>query len=287
MTSTVDAAPVAPPPFVPRIGPLTAARRSWWIVLLFVLIFTAAGVAAAMRRPPIYSAEARLAVGRIDVSAPGALGSFTVATQALAAQYSRSIDGLGVTRRVAPEVGLTPLQVAARVGATPIPESPVIRVFGTGLSERSAVRLANAASNALVAFTTDLNRANPDSPRLLREFRDASRAVLTLEQRVTLHRKEHLATPSDKTRATLQQAQVNLEVAQLRKQTAQVAYDASTRSQSSTALVQVLQPAALATSDFVRYVQLFGFAGFAAGLAIGLAIATWRENRRERRRFGV
>jgi len=289
VSSTLEAPPETqqPTPFVPRVGPLAAARRHWWIVLLFTIVFTGAGVAAAIRRPPVYTAEARLAVGRLDVSAPGALGSFTIATQALAAQYSRSIDGLGVTRRVAPQLGLSPLQVAARVAATPIPESPVVRVFGTGLSARAAVRLTNAASNALVAFTTDLNRSNPDSPRLLRAFRNASRDVLHLEQRVTLHRKERQANPNDTTRARLQEAQVNLEVAQLRKQTTKAAYDASTSSQGATALLQVLEPAATASSDFARYVQLFGFAGFVAGLAVGLALATWRANRLERRRLGL
>ena len=79
-------------PFVPRVGPLAAFRRHWWIVLLFTIVFTGAGVAAAIRRPPVYTAEARLAVGRSTCSAPGRAGSFTLATQALAAQYSRSID---------------------------------------------------------------------------------------------------------------------------------------------------------------------------------------------------
>jgi len=275
------------PSFAPAVGPLAAARRYWPVVALVALLFTAAGVYAADRRPPVYTAEARLAVGRVDISAPGALSSFALATQALASQYSRSIDAEGVTGRVAPRLHLTPLQVSQRISASPIPQSPIMRVFARGADAPHAVALANASSDALVAYTTALNRSNPDSPRLLQRFRSASTDVLKARSRLDAARRRHANGPTDATRASVLSARVDLSVAQLRAETARVAYDTSTRSQAATSLVQVLQRASAATSDRRRFMQFFGFAGLLAGLAVGVALATLLAKRRLRRHLRV
>lgn len=271
---------------VPRITPLTAARRHWFIVAFVTLLFTAAGVAAAWLRPPVYTAEARLVVGRIDVSAPGALGSFTAATQALASQYSRTIDAQGITRRVARRAGTTPHGVAARVSATPIPQSPVIKVFASGTTSAEAVRLANLSSDALVSYTTALNRSNPDSSRLLRRFAQASSRVVESQTRLRRQRRSYDNHPSRAKLARIRRTRVDLRVAELRSQTLRNAYSSSTESQAATALVQVLERAFLGTSDRMRYLQFLGFVGFVAGLAVGIALATLRANRRLRRSIG-
>ena len=283
------AAPQAEPAtrLVPRVTTLTAARRHWFLVALITLAFTGAGVAAALLRQPEYTAESRLVVGRIDVTAPGALGSFTVATQAIASQYSRSIDAEGVTRRVAPKVALTPNEVAARVSATPIPESPVVKVFAQGSDAVAAVRLANLASDALVAFTTQLNRSNPDTSRLLGQYRSATRNEVVERARLSRLRRRFAARPTADRRARMQASEVRLRVAQLRSDTLRQAYDDSTQSQAATSLVQVLERASSAGSDRARYLQFLGFIGFVAGLAVALAVATVRANRVVRRRLGL
>ena len=290
MNSLLDVPPQTEPAvsrLVPRVATLTAARRHWLLVAFVTLLLTAAGVAAAILRQPIYTAESRLVVGRIDVSAPGALGSFTVATQALASQYSRTIDSQGVTRRVASRADMTPRGVAARVSATPIPQSPVIRVLGTGTDPREAVRLANLSSDALVSFTTALNRSNPDTARLLTRYSKASRQVVERRALLSRLRRSYDADPTAAKRARLQETEVNLRVAQLRSQTLRNSYTASTSSQAATALVQVLERAFIAKSDRMRYVQFFGFIGFVAGLALGMALATVRANRVLRRSLGL
>ena len=275
------------PRLVPRVTTLTAARRHWLLVAFITLLFTAAGVAVAIVRRPVYTAQTRLVVGRIDVSAPGALGSFTVATQAIASQYSRTIDAEGITRRVAPRAGLSPTEVASRVSATPIPESPVIKVFAVGTSAADAVRLANLASGALVTFTTQLNRSNPDTSRLLTSFTASSRDVVVQEAELRRLRRSYVARPTRATRDQLQATEVKLRVAELQRDTLREAYDASTQSQAATSLVQVLERASGAASDRLRYLQFLGFIGFVAGLAVGLALATLRANRLLRRRLGL
>jgi hypothetical protein len=289
MTSSLDAPPqmeVAGSRFVPRVDALTAARRHWLLVVLVTVIFTAIGVATALRRDPVYTAESRLAAGRLDSTIAGAAGAFATSTQALAEQYSRSIDAPAVTRTIAPRVGLTPAQVAARVSATPIPQSPVVRVFAQASDAAEAVRIANAAATGLIGYTTKQNRSNPDTPRLLGLFRKASTDVQRVQARVVTRRRANDAGSTSATRRALQDAQVDLDVAQLRRETTRAAYDASTRSQASTVLLTPLQPATAATSDRSRYIQLFGFVGFVAGLTIGLALATLRANRVLRRRLG-
>jgi uncharacterized protein involved in exopolysaccharide biosynthesis len=285
-----NVAPFSEPPaprLVPRVTTLTAARRHWFLVAVITALFTAAGIAVAVVRQPVYTAQARLVVGRIDVSAPGALASFTEATQAIASQYSRSIDAEGITRRVAPKAGLSPRQVASRVSATPVPESPVIRLSAIGTDARGAIRLANLASSALVTFTTQVNRSNPDTSRLLGRFTDASRDVVEQRAELSRQRRSYDSEPTEEKRAEMQATEVKLRVAQLRQETLHEAYNSSTQSQAATSLVQVIERASSATNDRSKYLQFLGFIGLVAGLAVGLAIATLLANRLVRRRLGL
>lgn len=265
----------------------TAARRHWLIFLAVTLLLTAASVAAAVRRAPVYRAEARLSVGRIDISNPAALGSFTTAAAALASQYSRTIDAEGVTNRVAREMALPADRIAAQVTASPIPQSPVIRVTALGATADEATRLANLSGNALIRYTTDLNRSNPDVPRLLRGFREASGDLVRARARLSDLRRRRDAAPPSVSLRSVQQAEVDFEVAKLRTDTTKTAYQASLANQASTSLIQVLKPAAAATNDRLRKMQLYGFLGFAAGVALGLALATVWANALIRRRFAV
>ena len=57
----------------PRIGVSAAVRRYWMLALLpLIVLVPVIGVVAAKRQPK-YSAEARLIVGRLNISTPGAV----------------------------------------------------------------------------------------------------------------------------------------------------------------------------------------------------------------------
>ena len=74
-----------------RISAFDAVRRYWWLLgALGVIGAALAYVVAREERKPIYTAEARLAVGRIDVSTQSIPG-FATASQLLADSYSRAI----------------------------------------------------------------------------------------------------------------------------------------------------------------------------------------------------
>ena len=58
---------------LPRIGVFQAARRHWLLVLLPILVLVPVAAVLAARRTPTYSAEARMVVGQLNISTPGAI----------------------------------------------------------------------------------------------------------------------------------------------------------------------------------------------------------------------
>ena len=61
---------------LPQVGLLQSARRYWLLVLLPILMFVPVAAVIAAKRTPTYTAEARLTVGRLNISTPGAVQGF-------------------------------------------------------------------------------------------------------------------------------------------------------------------------------------------------------------------
>src|SRR5689334_12701293 len=79
-----------------RVSAFDAVRRYWWLLIALGAIGAAAAyLVAGEERKPVYTAEARLAVGRIDVSTQSIPG-FATASQLLADSYSRAIVATNV-----------------------------------------------------------------------------------------------------------------------------------------------------------------------------------------------
>src|SRR4051794_35710672 len=133
----------------PRIGTFDAIRRHKILFLLPLVLFIGAGAAYGFVRKPTYTAEARLQVGRLDVSQPGALAGFANATQALAATYSRAITADQIRVPVAQKTGLRPGQVGSHLTATPVREGAVIRVIANDKHRARAIDIANVATQQL------------------------------------------------------------------------------------------------------------------------------------------
>jgi hypothetical protein len=208
---------------------------------------------------------------------------FALATQALASQYSRVVYATPVLERVGREVGVSPREVGASIVATPIPSSPVLSIEAEATSEREAVALASAASEALAAYVTKLNRSNPDSARLLKAYKEANLALNRRRAEEAIRREKAAAKETAATRDALVKAQTRTQTADLRAETLRTAYQASQQAQSATALLQVMSRPSSASSDRWSVLQLYAFIGFAAACAVGLAIAV-RATQRETRR---
>jgi hypothetical protein len=272
-------------PPAPRVSVTEAARRHPWLVLLPILLGTALGIAYGLAREPIHRAQARLTVGRIDLTAPGALAGFTQASQSLAAGYARAIEADGVVVPTARRVGLTETEVLDRVRASPVPDSPVIRVEGRGADAEEAQDLANAAAASLVRYVRDLNRENPDAAALQRSLRREAREAEVARQRLAAARKAAAGDQRASTDDRLAAAIARRDIAQAQYEGVREAYLATLRSGATSSLLQVLAPARRATDDRRAKLQLLALGGALAGAILGLTLATLLVNRRVRRRL--
>jgi uncharacterized protein involved in exopolysaccharide biosynthesis len=253
-----------------------AVRRYWPIVLLPVVLLVGIAFAIGLVRDPVYTAEARLAVGRIDVSEPGALSGFAEATESLASAYSRAIRAEQVVDKVARDSRETPDYVRDHVDASPVPESPVITIEADSESEARAVRLANTTSTELINYVERLNRSNPDSPRILAELRRAIQRRNTLESQADEAGDAFEESASAADRAAYDQLRGRVELADVRVDALRDAYSDSQQGQGTTSLLQVQTRAIDASDDRMSVLQLLVGIGLLGGLAIGLGLAVMR-----------
>jgi capsular polysaccharide biosynthesis protein len=236
-----------------------AMRDFWWVILFAVLLGAGVGTTYGLMRAPTYTAESRMSVGRIDVSTQ-AIPGFAQAALTLADSYSRAIDARSIVHQVAQQTGLPPRTVIDDVSASPIPASPVVRVFATASTGQQAVTLADTASRSLISYVRTLNQFNPDSKALLKRFQRASEK---LSQALAVQQSGGVSA-SDTSKVAS---------ARLEMQTASDLYRSSQMGQATPNTLQVLALAADADSDFSSNLQRAIFVGVIGGLLIGAGIA--------------
>jgi capsular polysaccharide biosynthesis protein len=258
---------VSEPAFV---GPLEAMLRHPFLTLLPLLLCAGAAVYFGSERNPVYTAEARISVGRADVPAY-TLQNVVIGNSTLAAGYARAVDAPAVAQRAARDAGIGPVDARKRLSASPIPGSTLIRVEAEGPSEVDAVRLANAGSDSLVRYVTRLN-AEQEPTNVLTAFRRARARIDRLEARLA-----KLNRRPGRNRDAIRQAQLDLDVATLRASTLNDQYRGA---QANTVdnLLQIIAPADSAKSDDSSYLQRLIILAVAAGLLIGMALALLRSN---------
>lgn len=261
-----------------RVGIWDAMRGHPLLSVLPVLILLPVSVGLGLAREPRYTAEARLIVGRLDISNPG-LSGYVTATQALAGAYSRAVTAAQVTEPVARELHISPHEVSSRLAGSPIQESPLFRIIATGSSRGQAVALANDTSRALIAYVAKLNRENPDGPRLLAQYAHATRTF----NRASLQQQSAQGTfrrrPTSRNEAAFSAASAARASAELQMSTIGALYQGSEAGQAISSLVGTLNSATGASSDRNSVIELLAVLAVLVGLAIGAALATARANR--------
>ena len=258
----------------PSNNPLDAMRRFWWLLVLTVLIGAGLGFAYGHQRDPAYTAEARLSVGRVDVPTQ-AIAGFQTAAQTLAGTYSRAIVARNVVVPVAKKVDLSPDEVTQHLGATPIPESGIVRVLGVTHDSASAIRIANVGAKALVRYVHHLNEFNPQTRDLLTQYRKAVAALVAAQ---------HLTPSKD---LTQDQITAKIYQARLKVNSTSALYGQSQQGTAAPNTLQVLALAIDSTSDRTAIIERAAFAGAVGGLVVGVLLATAFQalgNRRRRRR---
>lgn len=270
-----------------RIGPFEAVRRHKLVAVLPVIVLVGLAVLYSEDRQPVYEAEARQAIGRVDVSQPGALAGFQSATRALASSYSRAIVAPAVVDPVARATKLTRDQVRSRLEATPIPESAVISITGSGPSERDAIAVATGGARALDAYVARLNRSNPNASRLFRQYRRASRRLSERRFRVQQAKRDADPERSAGENRRIQQLQRGLDEAQLNTRVAAENYAIARRSESNVSILQTISLPESATSDRDTNLQIVVFGAAVAGILLGIALASLLANRQARRALSL
>jgi hypothetical protein len=256
-------------------GPLESALRHPILVLLPLLLAVGAAVAVGLQRDPVYTAEARINVGRVDVPAY-TLQGVTIGNSTLAASYARAIVAPDVITAAARKAQI-PLQAAATgLSASPIPKSTLIGVDADTSTEGASVALANAGAAELIDYVTKLNLSQ-QSDLSLKRFRAASARA----QRALI-RVQSLTAQGAVQRKALRQRLVK---ARTRLATAQVATGAiqaemvrNAQAPDSKGLLQLIVPATRATSDRDDVLGEITIIGAVSGLVIGLALALLRAN---------
>jgi hypothetical protein len=295
-------------PRAERYMPGIAAFRHPIITLIPVLVFAVLGAAYGSSRPPIYSAESRILVGRLDVTAQAVPG-YVSATESLAGVYSRLVSLPTVHDDALSRIG-HPINPQSAVSASPIPLSSEIRVDATSPVQADAVRLADTTTAAMVAYISRLNAPVPMSGPTLSDLQaryDAATskmetAAQTVDQlntqlaslrdpksalSISLSNAAHNALDASvqqqliPARATVDQGKE--EMNQLDSQMRALLATAPAPIADSEGVTRAIQPAVAGGVDRTRKLELDTAGGVVVGGALGLLLASGYDEWRRRR----
>lgn len=269
-------------PPVERVSIGESLRRRPLLVLTPAVILAVLGGLVGLHRSPIFTATSQVVVQPIAPSAsqlPGAIQS----AQDLATNQSRLIGSNAITAGLAQQFHTTSSGIAARLSATPIPSSSIIKIGAEGASAGAAVALANAAAVQFSQFATSQARNAVNTAAALHTYETASQESARAQ---AAKRRAEGARPRLSETAQVQVA-VAADKAQVRQQALAQHYQSLVESEGSAPTVSPFVFASSASSNRASGFETFVLAGGIAGLLIGAALATLLANRGEARRFGA
>ncbi len=272
-----------PPSLAHPPSPLHAVARHPLLALLPVVLLIGAAIAVSSQRKPTYNAESRVAIGSFSPSEQSAPGAAYAGTQ-FASAYARAITAEDVLRPVARQTHLTPGQVSSQLSATPVPDSPFLRIQATGATAQQAEGLASAATGALTDYVRRSGVTSTQTSRLLARFRAAQAKAESAATASDRAKKAVNRNPNDASaRNRLEKAQTDVETTSLKARGLRAAYLEQAQSTTSGIPVRVLNQADSAASDAGQKLRLLLTVAAAAGIALGVALATAVAARRWRR----
>gem|GEM_PF-958339 len=272
--------------------PLRAVVRFWPMSFALAFVGLVAGVGAGAGKPPIYTAETRLAIGAQGLSSY-AIPGFALAAQELAADYARYVslaqDGSALTAalgsRSAEIVGLS---------ASPVPNSSVISVEAQSGDSVLAMKAATAVGAALIA-ATNVQTNDQTAAALLKQYTtlsatvaQANQVLVAAQTLVTKLLTLSTATPSQiaSAQATEADAATNYATLQLQQTALGNRYQSVATSSTPSSNLSVVQPATVIFNNTTKNEELYGLVGLAGGGALSLVAATIRSRIVKRRRAG-
>jgi hypothetical protein len=260
-----------------KVGVLQAVRRHPMTLIVPMIIFCALGIAIGIARPPKYTSTAQLTVGQLNIADPAAVGTVIQATQQVAAVYSRAINANAVESDIVKSAGSA--ANGTTVSATPIPDSPLIKVSATSDSQADAIKVANAGARALTAYAQRASQSGT-ATQISEEFRIAALQYTQQKDALTRIQRTYSNSPSKANKQALDGAQADLQAALLKREGLRNSYQNTLTTTRSSPVLQSFAVARTATSDRSSKTQILGLIGLLAGAAIGAALANARLNRR-------
>jgi polysaccharide biosynthesis transport protein len=247
-----------------------AVRRHPFLAVLPLLILTAAGILLGLARKPVYTATSRMYV-QVPSGEPSTLFAVTDAASGLASAYSRAVAASAVGNAVSRDLADDPAAAAGATSATPVPDSPIVKVTAQASSQRAAVSLANVTAAELAKYINGLNTSNTASQYALAAFSTATHRVARARATLVDAQAAVAALPSTDAKAQLESARAAYEVAQLRQSAAKARFTSLQSGQQPS--LEPLRNASGATDDRKSKLELYGFAGLLAGALAGCALA--------------
>ena len=274
-------------------GVLQAMRARWVWVLLPVLVFVGVAVYVGVERKPTYTATASVNVGRVDVRVQ-ALQGFVAGASSLAASYSRIATSQKIVAPVARKLGTSRANVAERLSATVVAESPIFEIIGTGATADDAVRLTNAATREMQAYVARRSSGDNAADKLLKAYSIQAGKAATLQRRyIRLRNLRERATsavpqvgeevPDVPTASQVTNALVARQAADLQREALGAQYQSRSSETESTPGVELLKRALTAESDRQKVLQQLAAIALVAGLLVGASLALLLGRRATRR----
>lgn len=270
------------------MSPLLALGRRWPLALGLTVVCGAAGATAGWLMPTTYTAETRLAVAGVNLSAQATPG-FALASQQLAANYARYVINEQESGSFITALG-DEASAVEDVSASPIASSNVIRLVVTGSSSEAVSNAAGIVADRLV---DQVNNGAPDeSPEtVLGQFTDLSNqlsaaniAVGAAEGAVSSAIAAELSPEEiNLAQADLANKQSAAQVLQVQANALSDKYREIVSSNTTASELRRLDAPVSVTNTEFRSVSRFGVAGAVFGLILALVIAVLRERSRPSR----
>ncbi|MCW3065486.1 MAG: hypothetical protein JWN32_2658 [Solirubrobacterales bacterium] len=265
------------PPVFSETNLYYVLRRYWLLVLTPVAVALAIAGVLAFGRTPVYSAQARLTIGSLNISTQGVPG-FVYAAQGLATAYARVVTADGVVNPVATQLHLPRKQVIDNLSGSAVALSPIFVVEGKGDTPAKAIALTNAASRQLSSYIANFNSASTGERDALAAYNKISLVASAAKLTSDTLRSRLFRNPN--ARGLKQQylnAAAAYDVDKGKQLTALQIYNGAASGHSGSNLVQVIAPANKATSDRGSKAVIILLAALVAGLVIGLSLAVTRN----------
>lgn len=244
-----------------RPSALKPIARHPWIALLLVAAMGLVGAAIGWSAPVVHKAEARLSVGPASNSAY-VISGYPLAARDLAANYSRFVQNNTSDPTWVP-AGVS------EVGASPIPDSSVVRIEATATDPALATAGAKQVATRLVDVVGE-QQAKNDPELVFAQFEKMAPQVAVAQAKVE-------NAKNDRAR---QEARTGLATLQLRRDAYGERYRRLFSDPQVVSRLQVIQPARIVSNSKSATVARWSMVGLGAGAVLALLATTVLDRRR-------